>query len=212
VAGAVRDRRSGRGVLPGHHARDWRSAHLGYLLLLAVCAGSLGWMWEQGVYGVRGGTLALSGAMLVASAARLVLPESRIGMIASRKRFTDVITLAAGRWPAGRWSRAADVAVTGVRQRVRAQAASEASRGSVGLKLKGCPKKPGRLKAARRPEDWSELKPVSCREGRAGPNRRRPEERSGIRPVSCREERVGLKPVRRPGQHVGLKPVRSPEE
>lgn len=51
-------------------------------------------MWESGGYGVRGGTLAMSGAMFVASIARL-LPESRVGMIASRKRLTDVISLAA---------------------------------------------------------------------------------------------------------------------
>lgn len=95
AAVAVRGRRRGRSILPGHHARGWRRANVGYLLLLVVCAGSFGWMWEHGSDGVRGGTLAMSGALLVASAARLVLPESRIGMIASRKRFTDVITLAA---------------------------------------------------------------------------------------------------------------------
>jgi hypothetical protein len=33
--------------------------------------------------------------MFVAAFARLVLPESRIGMLASRKRFMDVVTLAA---------------------------------------------------------------------------------------------------------------------
>jgi hypothetical protein len=39
--------------------------------------------------------LALAGAMFVAALARLVLPESRIGMLASRKRFIDVVTMAA---------------------------------------------------------------------------------------------------------------------
>jgi DNA-binding transcriptional MocR family regulator len=37
----------------------------------------------------------MSGAIFVASIARLLLPESRVGMIVSRKRLTDVITLAA---------------------------------------------------------------------------------------------------------------------
>jgi hypothetical protein len=38
--------------------------------------------------------LALAGALFAAAIARLVLPESRLGMLASRKRLTDVITLA----------------------------------------------------------------------------------------------------------------------
>ncbi len=42
-----------------------------------------------------GGTLAVSGAIFVASIARLLLPGSQVGMIVSRKRLTDVITLAA---------------------------------------------------------------------------------------------------------------------
>jgi Protein of unknown function (DUF3017) len=67
----------------------------GYFLVLAVCAGGLGWVWDRGSHGVQGGTLAMSGAMLLASIARLMLPESRLGMMASRKRFTDVISLAA---------------------------------------------------------------------------------------------------------------------
>lgn len=92
--GAAHDGRSGRSVMPGRHVPGWRSAQVGYIFVLAVCAGGLGWMWGQGIGGVRGGTLAMSGAMFVASAARLVLPESRLGMIASRKRVTDVITLA----------------------------------------------------------------------------------------------------------------------
>jgi len=37
----------------------------------------------------------MAGAMFVAALARLVLPDSRIGMLASRKRLTDVLTLAA---------------------------------------------------------------------------------------------------------------------
>jgi Protein of unknown function (DUF3017) len=39
--------------------------------------------------------LALAGAMFVAALARLALPESRAGLLVSRKRFTDVVTLAA---------------------------------------------------------------------------------------------------------------------
>jgi hypothetical protein len=39
--------------------------------------------------------LALAGAMFVAALARLALPEGRAGLLVSRKRCTDVVTLAA---------------------------------------------------------------------------------------------------------------------
>ena len=52
-------------------------------------------MSQGGIQGVKRGTLAMAGAMFVAALARLVLPDSRIGMLASRKRLTDVLTLAA---------------------------------------------------------------------------------------------------------------------
>ncbi len=66
-----------------------------YVIVLAGGAAGLIWIWQGGGHGVRGGTLAVAGAMFVAALARLVLPESRAGMLASRKRFTDVVTLAA---------------------------------------------------------------------------------------------------------------------
>ena len=68
---------------------------LAYLLVLAgvaaVCAG----LWAGGAHAVKGGTLALAGVMFAAALARLALPESRAGLLASRKRRTDVVTLAA---------------------------------------------------------------------------------------------------------------------
>jgi hypothetical protein len=111
VTAAASDRRemSGRGARrrgstgPGRRsararrrrrAAGGRGAQAPYVLVLAASAGALGWLWERGVHGVRGGTLALAGALFAAAIARLVLPESRLGMLASRKRFTDVITLA----------------------------------------------------------------------------------------------------------------------
>jgi DUF3017 family protein len=66
-----------------------------YLAVLACSAGGLAWTWRSGTHGLRRGTLAVAGAMFVAALARLVLPESRAGVLASRKRFTDVVTLAA---------------------------------------------------------------------------------------------------------------------
>jgi hypothetical protein len=70
-----------------------------YLIVLAGAAAGLGWVLDRGTQGVRGGTLALAGAMFAGALARLVLPESRAGMLVSRSRAIDVgtfLALAAG--------------------------------------------------------------------------------------------------------------------
>jgi Protein of unknown function (DUF3017) len=72
-----------------------RAAQLPYLFVLAVTVGGLAWMWQGGIERVRGGTLALAGAMFAGALARLVLPEARAGMLASRRRIVDVVSLAA---------------------------------------------------------------------------------------------------------------------
>ena len=68
---------------------------LAYLLVLAGVAAVCAWLWVGGAHAVKGGTLALAGVMFAAALARLALPESRAGLLASRKRRTDVVTLAA---------------------------------------------------------------------------------------------------------------------
>ena len=68
---------------------------LPYLLVLAGVAAVCAWLWVGGEHAARGGTLALAGVMFAAALARLALPESRVGLLASRKRRTDVVTLAA---------------------------------------------------------------------------------------------------------------------
>jgi len=68
---------------------------LAYLLVLGLVAADLAWLWAGGAHAAEGSTLALAGAMFVAALARLVLPESRAGLLASRKRVTDVVTMAA---------------------------------------------------------------------------------------------------------------------
>jgi DUF3017 family protein len=94
----VRSRAAGEGG-PGpagpRQAAAARGTWLPYLLALGCAVGGLAWMWVRGAHAAKGGTLALAGAMFIAALARLVLPESRIGMLASRKRFMDVVTLAA---------------------------------------------------------------------------------------------------------------------
>jgi hypothetical protein len=44
---------------------------------------------------VKGGTLAVAGLLFAAALARLTLPERRAGMLASRRRLTDVAVLTA---------------------------------------------------------------------------------------------------------------------
>ena len=66
-----------------------------YLLLLAGVTAILGWLWTGGAHAAKGGTLAVAGVMFAAALARLALPESRAGLLASRKRLTDAVTLAA---------------------------------------------------------------------------------------------------------------------
>ena len=68
---------------------------LAYLVVRGLIAADLAWLWAGGAHVARGGTLALAGAMFVAAIARLALPESRAGLLASRKRVTDVVTMAA---------------------------------------------------------------------------------------------------------------------
>jgi peptidoglycan/LPS O-acetylase OafA/YrhL len=72
-----------------------RAAQLPYLVVLAIAAGGLAWMWQGGIQRAKEGTLALAGAMFIGALARTVLPEARAGMLASRRRLVDVVSLAA---------------------------------------------------------------------------------------------------------------------
>jgi hypothetical protein len=72
-----------------------RGALLPYVLVLAGCAAGFWWVSRGGVHAVRTGTVAVAGAMFLAALARLVLPECRVGLLASRRRTTDVVTFAA---------------------------------------------------------------------------------------------------------------------
>ncbi len=76
-------------------AKPARVAQLPYLLVLAIAVGGLAWTWQGGIGRVKEGTLALAGAMFIGALARLVLPEARAGMLASRRRLVDVVSLAA---------------------------------------------------------------------------------------------------------------------
>jgi Protein of unknown function (DUF3017) len=75
----------------GHRAGQARRQRwgAGYLAVLGGVALSLSYLW-RGPQNVKGGTLAVAGLLLAAAVARLVLPEERAGMLASRRRLADV--------------------------------------------------------------------------------------------------------------------------
>jgi len=76
-------------------ARPGAVGWLAYLVVLSFVAADLVWLWAGGAHAAKGSTLALAGTMFAAAFARLVLPESVAGLLASRKRVTDVVTMAA---------------------------------------------------------------------------------------------------------------------
>ena len=65
-----------------------------YLVVIGGVALSLSYLW-RGPQNVRGGALAVAGLLLAAAVARLVLPERRAGMLASRRRLVDVAAFSA---------------------------------------------------------------------------------------------------------------------
>ena len=69
--------------------RPLRLAQLPYLAVLLGAAVALA-IIRQGVHLVQRGTLVFAGVLLIAALARLVLPERRAGMLASRRRLLDV--------------------------------------------------------------------------------------------------------------------------
>ena len=65
-----------------------------YLVVICGVALSLSYLW-RGPQNVRGGALAVAVMLLGAAVARLVLPERRAGMLASRRRLVDVAAFSA---------------------------------------------------------------------------------------------------------------------
>jgi Protein of unknown function (DUF3017) len=79
-----------------HRARDDGGivAVIPYLVVLVCVLGGLYIAWRQGADGGRGAVVA-GVALLVAAVVRLVLPVRLVGLLGTRKRVTDVLTLAA---------------------------------------------------------------------------------------------------------------------
>ena len=79
---------------PGGTGSRPRLGELPYVLVLGGLG--LGLLTVHGgEQDVRSGTLVVAGMLLAAAVARLVLPESRAGMLGSRRRLADVAILAA---------------------------------------------------------------------------------------------------------------------
>ena len=71
-----------------------RLAQLAYGLVLAGTVAGLAVMGGGG-QAVKGGTLVIAGAVLAGSLTRLILPDSRAGLLGSRRRLVDVALLTA---------------------------------------------------------------------------------------------------------------------
>ncbi|HEX3749209.1 MAG TPA: DUF3017 domain-containing protein [Streptosporangiaceae bacterium] len=65
-----------------------------YVIILACTVAGVIWAWT-GAHAVGNGAGVVGGALLVAAVARLFLPQSAVGLLASRRRFADVLALGA---------------------------------------------------------------------------------------------------------------------
>jgi hypothetical protein len=63
-----------------------------YLIVLTCTVGGVLWAW-RGAHDVANGAGVVGGALLVATVARLLLPQSAVGLLANRRRFADVLAL-----------------------------------------------------------------------------------------------------------------------
>jgi hypothetical protein len=77
----------------GRRRESW-VAHLPYLVVLACTVAGCLWAW-RGEHDVGSGAEVVGGGLLAAAIGRLVLPHSAVGLLASRRRFADVLALGA---------------------------------------------------------------------------------------------------------------------
>jgi hypothetical protein len=69
-------------------------AQVPYLIVLACTIGGVVWAWT-GAHAVSNGSGVVGVALLAAAVARLALPQSAVGLLASRRRFADVLAFCA---------------------------------------------------------------------------------------------------------------------
>jgi hypothetical protein len=90
LARQARARQGSTGAGEGNRRR--LTGQLPYWIVMAGVVAGLATV-RSGGQAVRGGTLVIAGALLAGSLARLVLPESKAGMLGSRRRLVDVAVL-----------------------------------------------------------------------------------------------------------------------
>jgi hypothetical protein len=69
-------------------------AQVPYALALICLLSGIVWAW-RGSHDVGNGAGLVGGGLLAAAAARLLLPPHAVGLLASRRRFADVLALGA---------------------------------------------------------------------------------------------------------------------
>ena len=65
-------------------------AQVPYVIILACAIGGVVWAW-RGAHAVSNGAGVVGGALLIAALARLLLPQSAVGLLANRRRLADVL-------------------------------------------------------------------------------------------------------------------------
>ena len=91
---AARTTHATRATRVGRDSRPSKLAWLPYLVVLAGAAAGMLVAWQGSKYAARGAGL-VGASLLVAALARLILPERYAGLLASRRKASDVLGFAA---------------------------------------------------------------------------------------------------------------------
>jgi hypothetical protein len=93
AARTTRATRAARATRAGRDPRPSKLAWLPYLIVLAGAAVGMLVAWQGSKYAARGAGL-IGASLLVAALARLILPERYAGLLASRRKASDVLGFA----------------------------------------------------------------------------------------------------------------------
>jgi Protein of unknown function (DUF3017) len=93
AARTTRATRAARATRAGRDPRPSKLAWLPYLIVLAGAAVGMLIAWQGSKYAARGAGL-IGASLLVAALARLILPERYAGLLASRRKASDVLGFA----------------------------------------------------------------------------------------------------------------------
>ena len=94
AARAARAARASRNTRAARDPRPSKLAWLPYLIVLAGAATGMLIAWQGSKYAGRGAAL-IGASLLVGALARLILPERYAGLLASRRKASDVLGFAA---------------------------------------------------------------------------------------------------------------------